>query len=131
MTSPNSATIDEASGPLKEARSALRLRGSNAVELALWGAVLLLLSPLVIYVNAGEMPLVALFGIAGGIALGLALSGRRLHAALLRDALSGRDDRARFLMTVGMALLVLFLVLLGGVIALTLLLRSFSPRVPV
>jgi len=101
------------------------------VELALWGAVLLLLSPLVIYVNAGEMPLVALFGIAGGIALGLALSGRRLHAALLRDALSGRDDRARFLMTVGMALLVLFLVLLGGVIALTLLLRSFSPRVPV
>jgi len=131
MTSPNSATIGEAGRPLKEARSALRLRGSNAVELALWGAVLLLLSPLVIYVNAGEMPLVALFGIAGGIALGLALSGRRLHAALLRDALSGRDDRARFLMTVGMALLVLFLVLLGGVIALTLLLRSFSPRVPV
>jgi hypothetical protein len=131
MTSPNSATIDEASGPLKEARSALRLRGSNAVELILWGAVLVLLSPLVIYIGAGEMPLAALFGIAGGIALGLALAGRRLHAALLRDALHGRDDRARFLMTVGMALLVLFLVLLGGVVALTLLLRSFSPRTPV
>jgi hypothetical protein len=131
MTSPNSATIGEAGRPLKEARSALRLRGSNAVEIALWGVALALLSPLLIYFGAGEMPLAALFGIAGGIALGLALSGRRLHAALLRDALSGRDDRGRFLMTFGMALLMLFLVLLGGVVALTLLLRSFSPRVPV
>jgi hypothetical protein len=131
MVSPNSATIDEAGHPLKESSSAVRLHAGNAVELALWCAALVLLSPLLIYFGAGEMPLAALFAIAGGIALGLALCGRRLHAALLRDALSGRDDRGRFLLTVGMALLLLFLVLLGGVVALTLLLRSFSSPVPV
>ena len=109
----------------------MRLRRGNAIEIALWCATAALVSPLVLYIGADEMPLVALFGIAGGIALGLALAGRRLHDALLHDALSGRGDRGRFLMTVGMALLVLFLVLLGGVVALMLLLRSFRPAVPV
>jgi hypothetical protein len=90
-----------------------------------------LLSPLLIYYQAGVMPLPALFGIAGGIALGLALSGRRLHASLLDDALSGREGKGRFLMTFGLALLVLFLVLLGGVVALVLLFRSSSPSLPV
>ena len=130
MVSPNNPTIDEAERPLKEARRAVRLRGGNVAELALWGAALALLSPLVLYLNAGTMPLAALFGVAGGIALGLALAGRRLHDALLHDALHGRGDKGRFLMTVGMALLVLFLVLLGGVVALAFLLRSLSPRVP-
>jgi hypothetical protein len=131
MVPPNSTTIDEANRPLKEARNAVRLRRGNAVEIALWCATVVLLSPLVIYIRAGEMPLAGLFAIAGGIALGLALAGRRLHDALLRDALSGRGDSGRFLMTVGMALLVLFLVLLGGVVALTLLLRTAAPQVPV
>jgi len=77
------------------------------------------------------MPLPALFGVAGGIALGLALSGRRLHASLLDDALSRRDSKGRFLMTFGFALLLLFLVLLGGVVALVLLFRSAAPTLPV
>jgi hypothetical protein len=90
-----------------------------------------LLSPLLIYYQKGVMPLAALFGIAGGIALGLALSGRRLHRSLLDDALSGREGKGRFLMTFGLALLLLFLVLLGGVVALVLLFRSAAPTVPV
>jgi len=77
------------------------------------------------------MPLAALFGIAGGIALSLALAGRRLHASLLDDALAGRAGKGKFLMTFGLALLVLFLVLLGGVVALVLLFRSSSPNLPV
>ena len=77
------------------------------------------------------MPLAALFAIAAGIALGLALAGRRLHRSLLDDALAGRGGRGRFLMTFGMALLVLFLVLLGCVIALMLVLRPMSPGLPV
>lgn len=77
------------------------------------------------------MPLAALFCVAAGIAFGLALTGRRLHASLLDDALSGRDGKGRFLMTFGFALLLLFLVLLGGVVALVLLFRSAAPTVPV
>lgn len=77
------------------------------------------------------MPLAALFGIAGGIALGLALSGRRLHDSLLDDALARRQGKGRFLMTFGFALLALFLVLLGGVVALIFVLRSAAPSLPV
>lgn len=97
----------------------------------LWVAAVALLSPLLIYYRAGVMPLAALFGIAAGIALGLALAGRRLHDSLLDDALSGREGKGRFLMTFGMALLLLFLVLLGGVVALLLMLRQASPALPV
>jgi hypothetical protein len=93
--------------------------------------MLALLSPLLIYYRAGIMPLPALFGVAGGIALGLALAGRRLHQSLLDDALSGRGGRGRFLMTFGFALLLLFLVLLGGVVSLVFLLRSAAPGIPV
>ncbi len=93
--------------------------------------MLALLSPLLIYYRAGVMPLAALFGIAGGIALGLALAGRRLHASLLDDALAGRAGKGRFLMTFGMALLLLFFVLLGSVVALVLLLRQGAPSLPV
>ena len=85
---------------------------------------LALLSPLLIYYRAGEMPLAALFGVAGGIALGLALVGRRLHASLIDDALARRDGKGQFLMTFGAALLLLFLVLLGGAVALVLMLRK-------
>ena len=87
-----------------------------------------LLSPLLIYYRAGTMPLLALFGIAAGIALGLALAGRRLHRSLLADALSGREGKGRFLMTFGMALLVSFFVLVGAAVALVLVLRQALPR---
>jgi len=97
----------------------------------LWVAAVALISPLLIYYEAGAMPLAALFGIAAGIALGLALTGRRLHRSLLDDALAGRDGKGRFLMTFGMALLLLFLVLLGSVVALILILRQASPGLPV
>lgn len=111
--------------------SAAKRRRGIWIEAALWVLAVALLSPLLIYYQSGVMPLPALFGIAGGIALGLALSGRRLHDSLLEDALSGRGSKGRFLMTFGFALLLLFLVLLGGVVALLLLFRSASPKLPV
>lgn len=86
--------------------------------------MLVLLSPLVIYLRRPVVPLAALFGIAGGIALGLALAGRRLHEAMLSDALSGRPGPARAVLAVGMMLLLLLLVLLGAVVALVMLLRG-------
>jgi hypothetical protein len=84
-----------------------------------------------IYYRSGVMPLAALFAVAAGIACGLALVGRRLHRSLLDDALAGRDGKGRFLMTFGLALLLLFFVLLGGVVALILMLRAASPSLPV
>lgn len=101
------------------------------MEAVLWLLVLALISPLLIYYADGSMPLEALFAIAAGIALGLALSGRRLHASLLDDALAGREGKGRFLMTFGMALLVLFLTLLGAAIAVALMLRRGAPSLPV
>lgn len=97
-------------------------------EAALWIVALALLSPLLIYYRPGVMPLAALFGVAGGIALGLALAGRRLHGSLMDDALAGRDSKGRFLMTLGAALITLFLILLGGVVALVLVLRQATGR---
>ena len=90
-----------------------------------------MVSPLLIYYRSGVMPLAGLFAIAAGIAVGLGLVGLRLHVSLLNDALTGRDGKGRFLMTFGLALLLLFLVLLGGVVALILVLRSGSPGLPV
>jgi hypothetical protein len=87
------------------------------IEGSLWALMIALLSPLLIYYRSGVMPLPALFGNAAGIALGLALSGRQ--------------GRGRFLMTFGFALLLLFLVLLGGVVSLVLLLRKASPGLPI
>src|SRR5512140_2872526 len=63
-------------------------RGWPWGESVFWLVAIALLSPLLIYYSAGVMPLPALFGIAGGIALGLALTARRLHRSLLDDALS-------------------------------------------
>jgi hypothetical protein len=94
-------------------------------------AALGLLSPLAIYYDSGVMPLPALFAVAAGIASGLALVGRRLHRSLLDDALAQRDGKGRFLLTFGMALLLLFFVLLGCVVALILILRQASPSLPV
>lgn len=75
------------------------------------------------------MPLVALFAVAGGIALALALAGRRLHDLLLADVLSGhRTGIGRLLLTAGMSLLVLALVLLGAAVAFLSLLRGLYPK---
>ncbi len=90
----------------------------------LWVAVVALLSPLVVYVGRSEMPLAALYGVAGGIALALALAGRRLHAAMLGDVLRGRGGTARALTAVAMLLLVLMLILLGAIVAILLLFRT-------
>jgi hypothetical protein len=84
-----------------------------------------------IYYRAGVMPLAALYAVAAGIAFGLALVGRRLHRSLLDDALAQRDGKGRFLLTFGMALLLLFFVLLGCVVALIVVLRQASPGLPV
>ncbi len=70
------------------------------------------------------MPLAALYCVALGIALALALAGRRLHAALLHDGLGGSGGTGRALVAVGMMLLVLVLILLGAVVAILLLFRS-------
>lgn len=102
-----------------------------AAEVGLWILAVALLSPLVIYARPGVMPLAALFGVGGGIALCLVLVGRRLHDALLSDVLSGRPGTGKFLLTVGMMLLIVFLVLLGVAVALVLILRRGSPSLPV
>ncbi len=90
----------------------------------LWLAVAALLSPLVIYAGKPEMPLAALYGVAAGIALALALAGRRLHAAMLGDALRESGGTGRALMAIAMMLLVLLLILLGAIVALLLLFRT-------
>lgn len=87
----------------------------------LGAAAVALLSPLVLYAGRGTMPLAALFAVAAGIALAIALVGRQLHAVLLSDALSGRTSTARAVLAAGMMLLVVLLVLLGVVVALLLL----------
>jgi hypothetical protein len=97
----------------------------------LWIVALALLSPLLIYYRVGVMPLAALYAVAAGIAFGLALVGRRLHRSLLDDGLAQRDGKGHFLMTFGMALLLLFFVLLGCVVALIVVLRQASPGLPV
>jgi hypothetical protein len=77
------------------------------------------------------MPLAALLRIAAGIALGLALTGRRLHQSLLDDALSGRDRQGSLPHDVRHGLLLLFFVLLGCVVALIVILRQAAPSIPV
>jgi len=82
------------------------------------------MSPLLLYAGRETMPLAALFAVAAGIALAIALAGRQLHAVLLDDALSGRKSAARAVLAAGMMLLVVLLVLLGVVVALLLLFRG-------
>lgn len=101
------------------------------VELPLWAAALVLLSPLVAYASAGVMPLWALWAIAAGIAVALGLVGVRLHGALLADALARREGPARFLLVAALSILAIFLVLFGAAVALLLILRSGSPTLPV
>ena len=90
-----------------------------------------LLSPLATYARRPSVPLAALFGIAAGIALGLGLAGRRLHQAMLHDALDRRDSASRAIAAVAMTLVLLLLVLLAAVIALLVLFRRAAPDLPV
>lgn len=70
------------------------------------------------------MPVVALYAVATGIALAIALAGRQLHDVLLADALTHRKGTGKLVLAAGMMLLVILLVLLGVVVALLLLFRK-------
>ncbi len=106
-------------------------RGWSLAEPLSWIVAAGLLSPLVLYARAGAMPLAALSCVAAGIALCLMLVGRRLHAALLRDARSGGGVR-QALFAAGMMLLIGTLVIAGAIVAVVLVLRSsFRPAGPV
>lgn len=87
------------------------------VEILLWGLALALVSPLILYARSSVLPLPALFAIAGGIALALALAGRQLADLLLADALSRRNSLARFLLGAGLMVVFLMVVLVGLIVA--------------
>ena len=94
------------------------------MEIALWATAVAMVSPLALFAGQDTMPRAALFAVAGGIALALALAGRQLHAVLLNDALAGRGGVLRLVLASGMMLLVILLVLLGAVVALLILFRG-------
>jgi hypothetical protein len=101
------------------------VRRSNLwAETLAWIVAIGLLSPLLIYAKSGWMPLAALYGVAGGIALALMLVGRRLYDVLIADALSGRQGSGSFLVTVGLILVTIVLVVLGAAVALVYSLRE-------
>lgn len=100
------------------------------IEGGLWALMAVLLSPLVVYVGRPVVPFAALYAVAAGIALGLGLAGRRLHGAMLSDALDRRNSTSRALLTVAVTLGLLFLVLLAAVVALLALFRGAGPVLP-
>ena len=89
-----------------------------------WLVSLALLAPLIVYAKRGWMPLVALFGVAGGILLGLILAGRRLYDVMMADGLSSRKGTGSFFLTVGLMLLAVLFVLLGAAVAIFFSLRG-------
>lgn len=93
------------------------------VEALFWGLALLLVSPLAIYAGSDAMPMWALFSVAAGIALSLALAGRQMHEVLLADSLSRRKGATKRALVAGGLVLVMLLVLVGLVVA-TFVLRS-------
>jgi hypothetical protein len=98
------------------------------VEVLLWSLAVALVSPLALYAGSDSMPLAALFAVAGGLALTLALVGRQMHDLLLADSLARRKSAGRRVAGVGAVLLVLLLVLLGLVVATVLLRRHGMAR---
>lgn len=78
----------------------------------------MLLSPLIVFAGSGWMPIWGLFSVAGGIAVLLALAGRRLHDALLADVLGGRTGTLRWILTIVVVLIGVFVVLVGVAVAL-------------
>jgi hypothetical protein len=101
-------------------------------EVGLWAVAVALLSPLVVYAGRPSMPILALYGVAAGIATAIALAGRQLHDVLLSDALTRHQGVGKLVLAAGMMLLVVLLVLLGVVVALLLLFRKagISPLGP-
>ena len=99
------------------------MAGRRGLEPALALLALCMLSPLVLYARQPVMPLAALWGVAGGIALALMLTGRRLHAAILADALGRRKGAGGAWAIVGLMAAVAFLAFFAIVICLLLLLR--------
>ena len=61
-------------------------------EALLGATAVALLSPLLYYAPRGAVPMPGMVAVAAGIALSLMLAGRRLHDAMLSDAL-GRGGR--------------------------------------
>jgi hypothetical protein len=94
------------------------------IEVGLWALAVALLSPLVVYAGRPNMPIVALYGVAAGIAMAIALAGRQLHDVLLADGLTRHKGVGKLFLAAGMMLLVILLVLLGVVVALLLLFRK-------
>lgn len=93
-----------------------RTRSWGEAGLAL--LALALLSPLVVFARAGWMPVWGLFAVAGGIAVLLALVGRRLHDALLSDVLSRKQGAGRWIVAAAAVLIGVFVVLVGVAVAL-------------
>ena len=81
-----------------------------------------LLSPLILYARSGVVPMTGMVAIAAGIALSLMLAGRRLHDAMLSDAL-GRGGRRGAVAVVASMLAVVLLVFFAIVVCVWLLLR--------
>lgn len=95
-----------------------RERGGLWTEALGWTATLALMSPLVVYAGSPVVPLAGVFAVAAGIFLGLVLSGRHLHAALVGETLGRRRGVAQSLLSMAMVLVFLLLVLLAAVLAL-------------
>jgi hypothetical protein len=84
-----------------------------------------LLSPLVFYAPRGAVPMAGMVAIAAGIAMSLMLAGRRLHDAMLADAL-GRGGRRGAVAVVLSMLAVVLLVFFAIVVCVWLLLRRHA-----
>ena len=88
-----------------------------------------LLSPLVLYAPSGAVPMGGMVAIASGIALSLMLAGRRLHDAMLSDAL-GRGGRRGAVAVVVSLLAVVLIVFFAIVVCIWLLLRRQAGGLP-
>ena len=82
-----------------------------------------LLSPLVYYAPRGAVPMGGMVAIASGIALSLMLAGRRLHDAMLADALGRRGGHRNAVSLVLSLLAILVVVLFAIVFSVGILLR--------
>ena len=81
-----------------------------------------LLAPLILYAPRGYVPMAGMVSVAAGIALALMLAGRRLHAAMLSDAL-GRGGRRNAVAVVVSMLAVVLIVFFAIVFCVWLLFR--------
>lgn len=99
------------------------------MEVVWWVATLALLSPMVVYAGE-EVPVVALFGVAAGIAIALMLTGRRLYDVLIEEGLRRRQGALRWVWAVGVLLVGVSVVLLAAVFVIAVAIRGRAPSVP-